>query len=100
MAGKYQLVNIKLDKCGGLTEALQIVREAPRHGLGVMVGSMVGTSIAMAPAFVVGQGAWIVDLDAPLFLTQDAEPAALYDKGQIDFPSMWERDRHDSDALA
>ncbi|RJG15292.1 dipeptide epimerase [Massilia cavernae] len=91
MTDKYQLVNIKLDKCGGLTEALQIAREAPRHGLGVMVGSMVGTSIAMAPAFVAGQGAWIVDLDAPLFLIGDAQPAAQYGNGEIDFPVLWKQ---------
>ncbi|MES2257470.1 MAG: dipeptide epimerase [Pseudomonadota bacterium] len=100
MARKYQFINIKLDKCGGLTAALQIRQEAPRHGLGVMVGSMVGTSMAMAPAFVAGQGAWIVDLDAPLFLARDVEPAALYQDGTIDFPHLWERDPHDCDALA
>ncbi|HTD05589.1 dipeptide epimerase [Undibacterium sp.] len=88
VAGKYQYVNIKLDKCGGLTEALQIAAMAPRHGLGVMVGSMLGTSLAMAPAFIAGQYATIVDLDAPLFLTRDVDHAAVYQQGSIDFPSM------------
>ena len=55
LVGRFDVVNIKLDKCGGLTEALLMAEEARRLGLGVMVGNMVGTSLAMAPAFVLGQ---------------------------------------------
>src|SRR6185437_1357120 len=55
LVGRFDVVNIKLDKCGGLTEGLAMAAEARRHGLGVMVGNMVGTSLAMAPAFVLGQ---------------------------------------------
>jgi hypothetical protein len=75
--------NIKLDKCGGLTEALLIVQEARRLGLGVMVGNMVGTSLAMAPAFIVGQHCDVVDLDGPTFLTHDRTPSCEYRDGTI-----------------
>ena len=66
--GRFDVVNIKLDKCGGLTEGLAMAREARRLGLKVMVGNMVGTSLAMAPAFVLGQLCDVVDLDGPIFL--------------------------------
>ena len=69
-AGRFDVINIKLDKCGGLTEALAMAAEARHLGLGVMVGNMVGTSLAMAPAFVVGQLCDIVDLDGPTFLAE------------------------------
>jgi len=75
------VVNIKLDKCGGLTEGLAMAHEAKRLGLGVMVGNMVGTSLAMAPAFVLGQLCDIVDLDGPIFLAHDREPRMSYDEG-------------------
>jgi L-Ala-D/L-Glu epimerase len=79
LVGKYDLVNIKLDKTGGLTEALA-VREAARSlGFGVMVGCMVGTSLAMAPALLVAQGADFVDLDGPLLLAKDRELGLRYD---------------------
>ncbi len=83
LVGRFNVVNIKLDKCGGLTEALAIAREAKRLGLGVMVGNMVGTSLAMAPAFVVGQLCDIVDLDGPIFLAQDRTPGVAYEDGRV-----------------
>src|SRR3546814_4153070 len=63
----YQVVNIKLDKCGGLTDALRLAQRARILGLDVMVGNMLGTSLAMAPAWIVGQYCSIVDLDGPIF---------------------------------
>jgi L-alanine-DL-glutamate epimerase-like enolase superfamily enzyme len=81
LVGRFQVVNIKLDKCGGLTEALAMAHEARRLGLGVMVGNMVGTSLAMAPAFVLGQLCDIVDLDGPIFLAKDRAPSMIYANG-------------------
>lgn len=81
--GRFDTINIKLDKCGGLTEALVMAREARKMGLGVMVGNMVGSSLAMAPAFVVGQLCDIVDLDGPIFLTRDRPHAIQYQDGRI-----------------
>jgi L-alanine-DL-glutamate epimerase-like enolase superfamily enzyme len=83
LVGRFNVVNIKLDKCGGLTEALAIVNEARGAGLQVMVGNMVGTSLAMAPAFVVAQLCDYVDLDGPTFLTHDRSPGVRYDGGSI-----------------
>jgi L-alanine-DL-glutamate epimerase-like enolase superfamily enzyme len=83
LAGRFQVVNIKLDKCGGLTEALNMVDEARRLGMHVMVGNMVGTSLAMAPAFVVAQLCDYVDLDGPIFLAQDRSPAVSYQNGSV-----------------
>jgi L-Ala-D/L-Glu epimerase len=83
LAGRFTVVNIKLDKCGGLTEGLAMAREARRMGLKVMVGNMVGTSLAMAPAFVVGQLCDIVDLDGPIFLARDREPTITYRNGTV-----------------
>ncbi len=83
LAGRFNVVNIKLDKCGGLTEALQMARSARDLGLGVMVGNMVGTSLAMAPGFVVGQLCDVVDLDGPIFLKNDRKPGVLYSDGRI-----------------
>ena len=82
-AHRFDVINIKLDKCGGLTEALAMAHEARRLGLGVMVGNMVGTSLAMAPAFVVGQLCDIVDLDGPIFLESDREPGLTYEHGMV-----------------
>ena len=79
----FDVVNIKLDKCGGLTEALEMARLARRMGLGVMVGNMVGTSWAMAPAFVVGQLCDIVDLDGPVVLRRDRLTHIAYRGGRI-----------------
>ena len=82
-AKRFNVVNIKLDKCGGLTEALAMAHDARQLGLGVMVGNMVGTSLAMAPAFVVGQLCDIVDLDGPVFLAADREPGLTYEDGTV-----------------
>ena len=83
LVGRFDVVNIKLDKCGGLTEALAMARRAQELGLKVMVGNMVGTSLAMAPGFVVGQLCEIVDLDGPTFLKRDCIPGATYSDGKI-----------------
>jgi len=90
LVGRFDVVNIKLDKCGGLTEALMIADEARRLGLGIMVGNMVGTSLAMAPAFILGQQCEIVDLDGPIFLRQDRTPSCEYRDGTIFCPDeVW-----------
>jgi L-Ala-D/L-Glu epimerase len=90
LSGRFDVVNIKLDKCGGLTEALAMAREARQLGLGVMVGNMVGTSLAMAPAFLVGQLCNVVDLDGPLFLRSDRAPPVRYEHGMITCPEgLW-----------
>ena len=90
LVGRFNVVNIKLDKCGGLTEALAIVNEARRLGLQVMVGNMVGTSLAMAPAFVIAQLCDYVDLDGPTFLSQDVQPSVRYEGGSIHCPDgVW-----------
>ena len=83
LVGRFNMVNIKLDKCGGLTEGLAMAREARRLGLGVMVGNMMGSSLAMAPSFVLGQLCDVVDLDGPIFLAQDRTPAVTYRQGMI-----------------
>ena len=90
LVGRFQTVNIKLDKCGGLTEALLMAEQARKLGLGVMVGNMVGTSLAMAPAFILGQYCEVVDLDGPTFLKQDRVPGVEYRDGQIWCPDdVW-----------
>jgi L-alanine-DL-glutamate epimerase-like enolase superfamily enzyme len=86
LAGLYDAVNIKLDKTGGLTEALELEKEARRLGFKVMVGCMVGTSLAMAPALIVAQNAEFVDLDGPLLLAKDREPGLRYE-GSLVFPA-------------
>jgi L-alanine-DL-glutamate epimerase-like enolase superfamily enzyme len=78
LVGRFDVVNIKLDKCGGLTEALQMAHRARELGLQVMVGNMISTSLAMAPAFIVGQFCDVVDLDGPTFLDRDREPSVTY----------------------
>jgi L-alanine-DL-glutamate epimerase-like enolase superfamily enzyme len=90
LVGRFQTINIKLDKYGGLTEGLAMAREAARLGLEVMVGNMVGTSLAMAPSFLLGQLCSVVDLDGPIFLAQDRTPAACYREGMIECPeAIW-----------
>jgi L-alanine-DL-glutamate epimerase-like enolase superfamily enzyme len=84
--GRFDIVNIKLDKSGGLTEALAMAQRARALGLGVMVGNMTGTSLAMAPAFVLGQICDVVDLDGPVFLAEDRLPAVRYRDGMIEVP--------------
>ena len=88
--GRFDIVNIKLDKCGGLTEGLAMAAEARRHGLGVMVGNMVGTSLAMAPAWILGQLCDINDLDGTLFIARDRKPAMVFENGKVSYPdSGW-----------
>ena len=91
MAGKYDLVNIKLDKTGGLTEALALRDAALKQGYGVMVGCMVGSSLAMAPAVLVAQGAAVVDLDGPLLLAEDRAQPLQYDDAGVHPPQprLW-----------
>jgi L-Ala-D/L-Glu epimerase len=90
LVGRFQVVNIKLDKCGGLTEGLAMAREARRLGLDAMVGNMLGSSLAMAPAALVGQLCRFVDLDGPVFLSEDRSPAARFADGAISFPqTLW-----------
>jgi L-alanine-DL-glutamate epimerase-like enolase superfamily enzyme len=91
LLGLYQVVNIKLDKSGGLTEALALAREARTLGLEIMVGCMAGTSLAMAPAMVVGQLAQFVDLDGPLLHAKDRAHGIEYDRGRMELPStiLW-----------
>jgi L-Ala-D/L-Glu epimerase len=79
LAGKYDAVNIKLDKTGGLTEALAMAAEAERLGFHIMVGCMVATSLSMAPAMLVAQRARVVDLDGPLLLARDREHGLRYE---------------------
>jgi L-alanine-DL-glutamate epimerase-like enolase superfamily enzyme len=83
LVGRFNMVNIKLDKCGGLTEGLAMVREARRLGLKVMVGNMMGSSLAMAPSFILGQLCDVVDLDGPTFLKHDRTPGVTYVQGMI-----------------
>lgn len=83
LAGLFDVINIKLDKCGGLTEGLAMARAARAAGFEIMVGNMLGTSLAMAPAFLVGQLARIVDLDGPALLSTDRENGMRYSDGHI-----------------
>jgi L-Ala-D/L-Glu epimerase len=91
LKGKYDMVNIKLDKAGGLTEALALRAAAEAAGFGIMVGCMVGTSLAMAPAVLVAQGAAFVDLDGPLLLARDRPAGLVYDAGGVHppEPELW-----------
>lgn len=93
LVGRFNVVNIKLDKCGGLTEGLAIAKRARELGLGVMVGNMVGSSLAMAPAFIVGQLCDVVDLDGPIFLAADRKPSIEYVDGNAWCgEAMWGRE--------
>lgn len=83
VAGRFDVVNIKLDKCGGLTEGLAIAERARQLGIKVMVGNMMGSSLSMAPSFVLGQLCDVVDLDGPTFLAKDRDPGVIYDDGRI-----------------
>lgn len=91
LTGKYDMVNVKLDKTGGLTEALSLKTEALARGFGVMVGCMVGSSLAMAPATLVAQGAAFTDLDGPLLLAEDREHPLRFDQAGVHPPSraLW-----------
>ena len=91
LADRYDAINIKLDKAGGLTEALALRAAARAHGLKVMVGCMVGTSLGMAPAVLLAQGADFVDLDGPLLLARDREPGLRYEGSDVYPPdaALW-----------
>jgi L-alanine-DL-glutamate epimerase-like enolase superfamily enzyme len=92
VARRYQFVNLKLDKTGGLTAAIDVARAARARGLGLMVGCMVGTSLAMAPAFVLAPWAQFVDLDGPLLLQRDRVPAFAYEGSTMlpARPGVWD----------
>ncbi|AVW92883.1 N-acetyl-D-Glu racemase DgcA [Celeribacter baekdonensis] len=91
LKGKYDVINIKLDKTGGLTEALELRNAARAEGYGIMVGCMVGTSLAMAPAVLVAQGARVVDLDGPLLLAEDRDEPLKFDAQGVHPPvrALW-----------
>jgi L-alanine-DL-glutamate epimerase-like enolase superfamily enzyme len=91
LRGRYDAINIKLDKTGGLTEAMAMADAAQALGLQVMVGCMVATSLAMAPAMLLAQRARYVDLDGPLLLAADREHALRYDGSTIYPPdaALW-----------
>ncbi|MCA3447039.1 MAG: dipeptide epimerase [Rhodobacter sp.] len=91
LAGKYDMVNIKLDKTGGLTEGLALKAAALAEGYGLMVGCMVGSSLAMAPATLLAQGAAFTDLDGPLLLAEDRDHPLRFDQAGIHppEPSLW-----------
>ena len=91
LIGKYDFVNIKLDKTGGLTEALLLKNKALEAGFKIMVGCMVGSSLAMAPATLIAQNATFVDLDGPLLLAHDRRHGLLYDESWVHPPSkdLW-----------
>jgi L-Ala-D/L-Glu epimerase len=91
LRGKYDVVNIKLDKTGGLTEAFALKQAALAEGFGLMVGCMVGSSLAMAPATLVAQGAAYTDLDGPLLLAEDRDPPLHYDENGVHppEPALW-----------
>lgn len=91
LQGLYQYINIKLDKCGGLSEGLALAKAARQQGFGLMVGNMGGSSLAMAPAFVVAQSCRFVDLDGPLLLAADRHPAMAYTGAQLGAPprALW-----------
>ena len=86
VARRYDIVNLKLDKCGGLTRALDLTVHIRQAGLSVMVGCMAGTSLAIAPAFLLGQLCDHVDLDGPIFLARDREPSVSYIDGLLHCP--------------
>ncbi|MHA7816951.1 MAG: dipeptide epimerase [Pseudohaliea sp.] len=91
-ARRYDVLNIKLDKCGGLTEALALVEAAQDAGMALMVGNMTGTSLSMAPGYVIGQHCRFVDIDGPLLLAGDIEHGLDYrDGGRVGLPTpeLW-----------
>ena len=91
LRGKYDMVNIKLDKTGGLTEALALKSDALAAGYGVMVGCMVGSSLAMAPATILAQGVAFTDLDGPLLLAEDRDEPLFFDEHGVHPPAaaLW-----------
>jgi L-alanine-DL-glutamate epimerase-like enolase superfamily enzyme len=91
LLGKYDAINIKLDKTGGLTEALALASAARAEGLQLMVGCMVATSLSMAPAMLVARDATVVDLDGPLLLAKDREPGIRFEGSRMFWPprELW-----------
>ncbi len=91
LSARYDAVNIKLDKTGGFTEALEMSRAARAEGLKIMVGCMLATSLAMAPAVLVAQDAEWVDLDGPLLLARDRQPGLRYEGSEVypPEPALW-----------
>jgi L-alanine-DL-glutamate epimerase-like enolase superfamily enzyme len=91
LRGRYDMVNVKLDKTGGLTEALALREEARSMGFGLMVGCMVGSSLAMAPAVLLAQGSQVADLDGPLLLAEDRPHPLAYDARGVhpSEPDLW-----------
>ena len=91
LAGRYDMINIKLDKTGGLTEALRLKTAAEGQGFAIMIGCMLATSLAMAPATLVAQGAEVVDLDGPLWLAEDRPDALDFRASAVQPPSagLW-----------
>ena len=91
LRGKYDAINIKLDKAGGLTEALALAAEAERLGFSLMVGCMLATSLSMAPAMLVAQRARVVDLDGPLLLARDRPHGLRYERSFVHpaAPALW-----------
>ncbi|WP_262694056.1 N-acetyl-D-Glu racemase DgcA [Kordiimonas aquimaris] len=91
LIGRYGAINIKLEKTGGLTEALLLAEDAQIHGFELMVGCMLGTSLAMAPAMLIAAQCSFVDLDGPLLLAQDRAYGISYDEGNMDYPhpTLW-----------
>lgn len=91
LRGKYDVVNIKLDKTGGLTEALRLKEAARAQGYRIMTGCMVGSSLAMAPATLIAQGTMVTDLDAPLLLAEDRDAPLTYDAAGVHPPDaeLW-----------
>lgn len=88
MADCYSAINIKLDKCGGLSDALGILAWCKQHGKQVMVGNMLGSSLAMAPAMIIAQQASLVDLDGPLWQVGDVEPALRFQGSLMQPPAQ------------
>jgi L-alanine-DL-glutamate epimerase-like enolase superfamily enzyme len=91
LASGYSVINVKLDKTGGLTGALQLAREAKARGYDLMVGCMAGTSLSMAPAFVIAQMCRYVDIDGPLLLAEDRTHGLTYENGMVSAPDarLW-----------
>jgi L-alanine-DL-glutamate epimerase-like enolase superfamily enzyme len=91
LVGKYDAVNVKLDKTGGLTEALAMVKDAERLGFALMAGCMVATSLAIAPAILIGQRARVVDLDGALLLARDRPDGLRYEQSVVHpaTPTLW-----------
>jgi L-alanine-DL-glutamate epimerase-like enolase superfamily enzyme len=86
IADRYQMINIKLDKSGGLTHGLELADAARENGLGIMIGCMGGTSLSMAPMHVIAHKADFVDIDGPLLLKNDCLGGFIYDKGMVSLP--------------